>query len=57
MKLKIFDVVELKNGDRAIIIEVNTNNYKAKIVNAEGKFEEIQVLREKDIRKILIKKD
>lgn len=37
MKINKFDVVELKDGNRATIIEVkNKNTYFAEIVNAYG---------------------
>ena len=31
MKIKIFDVVELNNGNKATIIEINKNGYKSLI--------------------------
>lgn len=37
MKIKIFDVVELNNGNKATIIEINKNRYKVEIVDKHGK--------------------
>ena len=56
MKLKVFDVVELKNGDKATIKEVLNNEYKVEIVNDNGKLKGIQKIAEKDINKIIISK-
>lgn len=37
MKINKFDVVELKNGNRATILDINEkNNYFVEIVNAYG---------------------
>lgn len=36
MKIKIFDVVELKDNNRATILEKKGNKYFAEIVNAYG---------------------
>lgn len=47
MKIKIFDVVELNDGNRATILEIKGNKYFAEIVNAYG----ITVNKRKQIRK------
>lgn len=36
MKLKVFEVVELLDGNKATILENNKNRYKAEIVNKYG---------------------
>lgn len=36
MKIKKFDVVELKNNQRAAIIKINNNEYFAEIVDVDG---------------------
>lgn len=36
MKIKKFNVVELKDGNRATILDINKNKYLAEIVNAYG---------------------
>jgi len=56
MKLKVFDVVELKNGDKATIKEILDDKYKVEIVNDRGKTKGIQNINEKDINKIIILK-
>lgn len=58
MKIKIFDVVELKDNNRAIILEIKGNKYFAEIVNTYGitvcKRKEIS---KKDIDKLINKKE
>ena len=56
MKYKVFDVVELNNGNKATILFANKEQYKAEIVNEEGKSKGIVDLEEKDIKKVLYKK-
>ena len=34
MKLKIFDVVELKDNNRATILNINNKEYLAEVVNS-----------------------
>ena len=36
MKLKIFDVVELKDNNRATILNINNKEYLAEVVNSAG---------------------
>ncbi len=56
MKLKVFDVVELKDGDKATIKEILDNKYKVEIVSDKGKFKGIQKIGEKDISRVIISK-
>lgn len=57
MKIKIFDVVKLRNENKATILEKNDNNtYKAEIVNAEGKTEGITQISETDITEVVFSK-
>ena len=54
MKLKIFDVVELQNGNKATIIENKTKDmYKAEIVNSKGKTLKIDLIDENNVSKIV----
>ena len=58
MKLKIFEVVELLDGNRATILE-NSNNknmYKAEIVNRYGESHDTKYIAETEIQRILISK-
>ena len=56
MKLKVFDVVELKDWDKATIKEILDNKYKVEIVSDKGKFKGIQKIGEKDISRVIISK-
>lgn len=58
MKLKIFDVVELKNGNKATIVENKTKDmYKAEIVTNDGKTLGIKLIDENDVKNIIFTKD
>ena len=55
--LKQFDVVELNNGKRAIIKQVNKKNgYIVEIVNQKEKQAEIKQIKDMDIKKIIYSK-
>lgn len=56
MKLKVFEVVELLDGNKATILENNKNRYKAEIVNKHGESQGTKYITETDIKKILISK-
>ena len=57
MKIKIFDVVQLSNGNKAKILEKSDKaTYKAEIVNSEGKTEGITQISETDITKVIFSK-
>lgn len=57
MKIKIFDVVQLSNGNKATILEKSDKaTYKAEIVNSEGKTERITQISETDITKVIFSK-
>ena len=54
MKINKFDVVELKDGNRATIIEVKDKNiYFAEVVNAYGITLDKRDIQEKEIDKII----
>lgn len=55
-KLKVFDVVELNDGNNATILDNQTYTYKAEIVNLKGESQGIKNITENDIEKILISK-
>lgn len=58
MKIKKFDVVEMKNGNRATILEVKGNNeYLAEIVNAYGITVDKKEINNCEINKILYAKE
>lgn len=57
MRYNKFDVIELKNGNKAIIINKNNRNqYIAKIINSNGVTIEKKAIKDKKISKILYKK-
>lgn len=57
MKYKVFDVIELKNRDKATILEViDENKYKVEIVDNEGNSKCITEISKDDISKIIHKK-
>ena len=57
MRYNKFDVIELKNGNKAIIINKNNRNqYIAKIINSNGVTIEKKAIEDKEISKILYKK-
>lgn len=56
MELKVFEVVELLDGNKATILENNKNRYKAEIVNKYGESQGTKYITETDIKKILISK-
>ena len=56
MKLKIFDVVELNDKNRATILNIKNNEYWVEIVNSAGVSIGNRIITEKDINRIIIKK-
>ena len=57
MKIKIFDVVELKNKNKATILENKSNDtYKAEIIDLHGKSLGTEYIYEDDISKIIFSK-
>lgn len=55
-KLKVFDVVELNDGNNATILDNQNYVYKAEIVNLKGESQGIKDITDNDIRKILFSK-
>lgn len=56
MKLKIFDVVELNDKNRATILNIKSNEYLVEVVNSAGVSIGNKTITEKDINRIIIKK-
>lgn len=56
MKIKKFNVVELKNGNRATILEVLGNKYLTEIVNAYGITLDKKIITENEIAKVIYNK-
>lgn len=58
MKIKIFDVVELKDNNRAVILEIKGNKYFAEVVNDYGiTVNKRKQITKKDIVKIINNKE
>lgn len=58
MNLKIFDVVELQNGNKATIVENKAKDmYKAEIITNEGKTLGIKLIDENDVNKIIFSRN
>lgn len=58
MKIKKFDVVELKDNNRATILDnINKNEYLAEIVNPYGITIDRNVITDSDIKKIIYTKE
>lgn len=56
MKIKKFDVVELKDNNRATILDVNNNCYLAERVNANGVTIDKIYITDEEIKKIIYTK-
>lgn len=55
MKYNVFDVVLLKDKNKAIISEAYNNEYKVKISNNNKPIEETRIVNEKEIDTVLYK--
>ena len=56
MKLKIFDVVELNDNNRATILNINNKEYLAEIVNSAGISLGNIIITDNDINKDILAK-
>ena len=56
MKIKKFDVVELKNSNKATILDIKESKYVAEIVDANGKTIGIKEITESDINQVIYTK-
>lgn len=57
MKMKKFNVVELKDGNKAIILETLGNRYLAEIVNIYGITLDKRIIKENEIKKVIYNKE
>lgn len=55
MKYNVFDVVLLKDKNKAIISEVFNNEYKVKIIKNNEPIEKTKIVQEKDIEDVVYK--
>lgn len=56
MKYNRFDVVELKNGNKATILDINNKQYYVEIVDSKGNRVDIKNITEDEISKIIFSK-
>lgn len=52
-KIKVFDVVELKNKEKATILNMSGENY---LVEIAGENKRHEIIKEKDIKEVIYKK-
>lgn len=57
MRYKRFDVVELNNGNRATILDVEKNHYNVEIVNPYGITIDKTIIKDNEISKIIYSND
>lgn len=57
MKINIFDVVELKNGTKAIILYIYDDKYKVNIIDKNGESLGISQITNSDILRIIYSKN
>ena len=55
-KYEIFDVVELKNKDRATILGINKETYSVEIVDKDGNTKEVKEISADEVEKIIYTK-
>lgn len=53
MKYKRFDVVELNNGNRATILDIEKNSYKVEVVSPYGITLDKKIITNNDIKKLI----
>lgn len=53
MKLKIFDVVELNDKNKATILRIENDNYYVEVVNPDGMTLSFKYITSKDINQII----
>ena len=56
MKVKIFDVVELNNKNKATILSTNTYEYLVEIVDKNGISQGNSYIKESDIKEVIFTK-
>lgn len=56
MKIKLFDVVKLNNGNNATILGINKNTYRAEILTEEGKTLEFKEITNSEIKEVIYTK-
>ena len=56
MKLKIFDVIELIDHNKAIILEIYDNKYKVNVLKENSSINESRIISDKDIANVVYKK-
>jgi len=58
MKIEVFDVVELKNRNKATILDKRENKeYLSEVIDDRGKIIENKIIGEQDIERIIYSKE
>ena len=55
-KLKVFEVVKLKDGDKATILATQANDYLAEIIDYEGNSKGTKTININEVKDIIISK-
>lgn len=53
MKINLFDVVKLQNGDKATVLNISNNKYFVEVVDKYGKTIDKRQIIKKDIREVI----
>lgn len=56
-KVKVFEVVKMRDGDKATILGINNNNYIAEIIDNNGISKGTKTINQSDIAEIIISKN
>ena len=57
MKYKIFDVIELNNGNKATIVDIDKSELKIDVVDKNGISQGFENVNVKDIKKVIFAKE
>lgn len=55
--MKVFEVVKLKNGDKATIIEIKANSYKVAVFGESGALKGHEYITNQDIVDVIYSKE
>lgn len=53
MKIEKFDVVEISNNRKAIVLDICKSNYRVRVISDDEKRDEVIIIKRKDIIKVL----
>ena len=55
-RYKVFDVVELRSGNKATILDINNDVYKVQITDENGQSNDIREIKCNDINRVIYTK-